>query len=575
MNSREKKIYLGAIAFVLLAWLTSPLLLSRRETPPQPDTEPTVFDASGAFAATEEFVSRFPSRIFGSLESRPSTGYLSDRLQELGYSISYTHFDARIARRKKVGRNVLGYRQGQTDEILALAAHFDTAPTTTQGATANGSGVGALLELARVFSAVPTRRSLLIVFTDGGEYGSLGAKDIAAAYQGRGRIAAAISLDYVAPGDLAAFRLDTAGQMKGYAPPWLRELARSAAETQGLPVESPAGIGEHLERTLLISGADQGPFLAAGIPAVNLGSVSRDRTRQKALYHSPQDTIGNLGIAGMQKFGNAAERMVRTLDASPSIPRGSAGSFRLWDSRYWRPHAGTALHVLAFLPLAVAFWLLAKTHSGKLTAAGIRRELLACLGTAIPFWVFLLSISVARAMRLLPVYSLYPATAGDPVLLNPPWKILGGMLGAAGIAAVFCILVGVLALRDMPKPDFHASRLVLLALLLVIAALALARNSYWSVTFLLIPAWVWPLAGCGANLKERLRNTLWILLAAVPCLAVIWILSARLGLGWNFPWYQVLALASGLFTASGFYLAIACIALGIRFTVIQFRGNAA
>jgi Zn-dependent M28 family amino/carboxypeptidase len=93
-----------------------------------------------------------------------------------------------------------------------------------------------LLELARVFSGSPTRRSLLFIFTDGGEWGSVGAKDIAETYPQRGRIVAALSLDHVSSGDLAAFYMESTGQLNGFAPPCLRQIARGAAETQGLPV---------------------------------------------------------------------------------------------------------------------------------------------------------------------------------------------------------------------------------------------------------------------------------------------------------------------------------------------------
>jgi hypothetical protein len=575
MDSKQTKILLIAFAFVLLAWLVSPLLFSRREPLQPPNTSALSFDASRAYAATEEFVKRFPRRVFGSLESRQSTGYLHDHLQELGYGVTYTHFDARIARRKVVGRNVIGFKQGQTPEILALIAHFDTAPTTNQGATANGSGVGVLLELARVFAAAKARHSLLIIFSDGGEYGGLGAKDIAESYPGRGRIVAALSLNHVAPGDLAAFGLGEIGQMKGFAPPWLRQLAYQAAETQGLPVYSSSGIREHFDRAFLVSRADHSPLLAAGIPAINLGSLSTDRARQKAIYHSPQDTVENLKVSSLRKFGFAAERIVRALDDLQCVPKESPESLRLWHARYWMPKTGTVLHIFAFLPLAVIFWFNAKNHYGKLSAIGIRRELLVSLGTALPFWAFLLSISLVRALRLLPTYSLYPATAKDPVLLNIPWSILGSILGTALFVAVVCSLIGILSVRSLPKPDFHASRLVLMGLLICIVVMALSYNSYWAVVFLLFPAWIWGLVGCSKTSSERIQNGIWIFAAGIPFCAAMWVYFARLGLSWNFLWYQVLALGSGMFTAAGYYLGIASITAGIRFLVIQFRKNVA
>ncbi|MBP1622086.1 MAG: aminopeptidase [Acidobacteria bacterium] len=575
MDSKQIRVVLCIMALVVFVWLISPFLFSRREPPRPPSTSPLSFDASRAYAATEEFVRRSPRRVLGSLESRQSTGYLHDRLQELGYSILYTHFDARIARRKQVGRNVLGFKQGQIPETLALVAHFDTAPTTVQGAMDNGSGVGVLLELARVFAAIPTHHSLLIIFSDGGEYGSLGARDVAASYPGRNRIAAVLSLDHVGPGDLAALTLESTGQMNGFASPWLRQLSSQAAAAQGLPVKDVSGIKEHFERAFLISGADQGPFLRAGIPAINLGSISVVEARQKAIYHSPQDTIENLKAASFGAFGLAAERIVRTLDELQSMPQGSPESLRLWDARYWRPQTGVLLHTFAFLPLAASFWFCAKNRCGKLSTAAIRRELLISLGTALPFWAFLLSISLARALRLLPTYTLYAATAKDPVLLNIPWNVLGSILGAALFVAVVCSLIGILSVRSLPKPDFYASKLVLLGLMILIVVLALIYNSYWAIVFLLLPAWVWALVGSGKNTGEQIRNAAWILAAGIPFGLAMWTYCARLGLSWNFLWYQVIALGSGMFTTAGFYLGIASISIGIRFLVIQFRENAA
>ena len=68
----------------------------------------------------------------------------------------------------------------------------------------DSSGVGVLLELARVWSAEQPRRTLVFLLTDGGEWGSLGARDFAASYPERARTIAALSLDFVAAGELAA-----------------------------------------------------------------------------------------------------------------------------------------------------------------------------------------------------------------------------------------------------------------------------------------------------------------------------------------------------------------------------------
>jgi hypothetical protein len=569
MNPKQTRILIGIFALVLAAWLVSLVLFSARE-PALPLSRTTLsFDASQAHRATQEFVTRNPLRILGSIESRQSTGYLHDYLENLGYEINYSHFDATISGKRRVGRNIFVHKSGQSNDILAIIAHFDIAGTTLQGAMKNGGAVGALLELARVFAKSPTHRTLLLILSDGGEWGALGAQDIANSYPERSRIVAALSLDHVGIGNLAAFSLEETGQLKGFSPPWLRALARRAAEAQGLPVTEPSLFREHLERAFLISWADQGPFLRAGIPAINLGSRSADRAREKAVYHSAQDTPENLKVASIEKYGLAAELLLRSLDELPSIPRDSPESVRLWDSVFMMPRAVSVLHIFSFLPLAVlsCFHLINNRRQWNAVLAG--REALAYAGTLLPFLAMYFSIALFRALRLMPLYSLYPAPAKDPVLENPPWSTIGGILGTGLFVAIVCFVIAKYSFRGLPKPDFRISKLVLLGLLIVAAALALAHNSYWAFTFLVLPSWIWALTGSGRQMNGRAEGWIWILAAGIPYYWTLWFLGSELGLGWNSIWYQVLALSTGLFTAEGYFLWAATIALGIRFLTIQ------
>jgi hypothetical protein len=569
MDSRQTRIISLSIIFILAAWLVSALLLSA-EPPSLPVSRtPLAFDASAAYRIAREFITQFPRRVLGSLESRQSTGYIQDHLEKLGYSRTYTHFEARIARPIQVGRNVIAFRQGETPEILAVVAHMDTARTTVQGAMDNGSGVAVLLELARVFSEKPTRRSLLLALTDAGEWGSLGAKDLAVNYPDRGRIAAVLSLDHGSVGDVEALCLEEAGQLKGFSPPWLRRLAREAIASVNLPVRRSSGFSEYFDRALLISWADQGPFLSEGIPAINLGAESKDHRRQKEIYHSSRDTIENLEPAGIGAYGQAAERIMRTLDELPSIPKAAPDGFRVWDARYLRSGIIQTLQILSFLPLAAAFIFYWNNHVRRLTKTGIGREFLSFLGTLLPLWILVFLIQLARALRLLPVYTLYPAAIKDPVLENPAWNVLAGIFGTALLAALVCYLIAKYSFRDLPKPDFHVSKFVLLVLLGIAVALALAYNSYWASLFLVLPAWVWSLIGHTRSSERKLMNRVLILAGGAVYFISMWVFASNLSLGWNFIWYQVLALVNGLFTKSAFFLATAVLAIGIRFLAIQ------
>ena len=323
MDSKQTRIVLIVMLVVAGGWLVSLLFLGFREPAPSLSETPLTFDAAQAFQRARDFVTRYPKRVLGSFEARGSTGYLQKELEGMGYKISYSHFEAILNNRRQVGRNVLAFKEGASPEIVTVVAHYDTAGTTIQGAMDNGAGVATLLELARIFAGSATRRSLLFVASDGEEWGMLGALDLARNYPTRDRIIALLSLDYLALGELAALELDTVGQRGGYSPPWLREISRAAANSSRLPVREPYGFQEHLERSVLISRTDQGPFLNAGIPAINLGSRSKDSAREAEIYHSSGDTIENLNPASFELYGKTAEKVIRTLDEAADSSRWS------------------------------------------------------------------------------------------------------------------------------------------------------------------------------------------------------------------------------------------------------------
>jgi len=224
----------------------------------------------------------------------------------------------------------------------------------------------------------------------------------------------------------------------------------------------------------------------------------------------------------------------------------------------------SALQVISFLPLALVLWFHLKNFRKQLTRAGMGREFLAFLGTLLPLWIIYFLIAVCRAARLIPVYSLYPPPLKDPVLENPPWGTLAGIFGAVLFVAAVCCIVAIFSFRDLPKPNFHVSKSVLLGLLLICVVLAFIHNPYWASLFLLLPAWIWSLTGKGPFLHKIL-----ILTAGIPYLAVLGMYGFSLHMGWKLVWYQVLALGNGLFTPSGYFIATAVIAIGIRLLVIQ------
>jgi hypothetical protein len=573
MDSKKSTLMYLSYAFVFLCWLTAPRYGNLDEptwTLPQGNLQ---FDGQRALATTREFVTRFPKRVLGSVESRQSTGYLKQVFTDLGYEISYTQFDARINGHGQVGRNVLAYKAGSRKDIIAVVAHYDTAPTTLQGATANGSGVGAMIELARVFARSETKHSFLFIATDGAEWGQLGGRDIVEYYPQRASLACVLSLNHVAPGDLASIRLDATGQTTGFAPPALRQIGRMSAELEDVPVTGPSGVAEHLERALLISWADQGPFLHAGIPAINLGSRSTDPARERAVYHSPGDTIENLRVSSMSRYGRVAERIVRSLDGLNTIPRGPMGGFQIRTTLFVTPMIMAFLHHVSFLPLLVILLFHVLDHRRNISFGKMYREILAVLCTAIPFLLLFYPIGILRVLRKLPQYTGYPGTVKDPVLENPSWGIIVTILLVGAATGTGLYFLFRLLRKKLPRPDFYVSKIVLLACFLAVVFGGLHHNPYWAMSFLILPAWF-----CGAVEYSdwkggRTLNCAIILAGGIVSYLVLLQFAEHMQLGGRFLWYVLLALSTGLFTPAGYMLAMTSVAIGIRFLAIQFQAG--
>ncbi|MBM3789638.1 MAG: M28 family peptidase, partial [Acidobacteria bacterium] len=451
MDRQTKRLVVGSAALALVGWLVSPLLASRASEMIAIAEAPIHFNAARAIDLARQFVARFPSRALGSIEARQSTGFFREVLEPLGYSIEYTHFDATVEGRRQVGRNVLARRPGRLRETVAVVAHYDTTRTAVEGASDNGAAVGVLLELARVFSEETPQHSLLFLASDGGQWGMLGAADLAAGYPGLKDIVAAVSLDGISPGEIDRLSIGTDGLAAGYAPPWLRSLARSALLAEGPGVSEAFGLREHVERAFLLPGSDQGPLLARGIPAVNLDSLSSGRGRMARALLSSEDTIDQIRVATVEKFGRASERLLRSLDTLDPMPDDSMGAFQVIPGRYLSPGLVVLLQGVCFLPFLLAmrgYW---REHNDRLSFELIRWETSWYLATWAPFLVAYGALLISYRMGLLPQFDLYPPPPGDPVMENPSWGIVAIILLSGIVSAAVFYLLGRLLTRKITK----------------------------------------------------------------------------------------------------------------------------
>ena len=243
------------------------------------------------------------------------------RLKALGLDVETDAFEEETPLGRLALRNVLGRRGGGgTGDIVLLAAHYDTKSGIPgfQGANDSGSGVGALLELARLAQAAPAAApgfALWFAFLDGeecrGEYGPRdglhGSRRLAARLVEQGlvpRVRAVIVLDMIGDRDL------TLTLPRNGASALLGAVLDASAE-EGVRGRVALAPGEVLD--------DHAPFLAAGMPAVDLiDFLYGSAPGLNDYWHTPADTPDHISPESLATVGRIVVRMLNRLPPLPA-----------------------------------------------------------------------------------------------------------------------------------------------------------------------------------------------------------------------------------------------------------------
>jgi aminopeptidase YwaD len=210
-------------------------------------------------------------------------------------------------------QNVVAFLPGSDPalrgQVIVVGAHIDHLGRSTagaldpeardairNGADDNASGTAAVLELARLFSARPARRSLLFAHFSGEELGLLGSQYFVEH--------SPVPIDSI----VTMLNFDMVGRMRGdslivYGVATARELPAildSANANLGLVVR---GIGDGF------GPSDHSSFYARNLPVLHFfTNVHED-------YHRATDEADRINAAGAARVVSLAERVVREIDA--------------------------------------------------------------------------------------------------------------------------------------------------------------------------------------------------------------------------------------------------------------------
>lgn len=306
------------------------------------------FGTRNTFSETEsdEFGIGAARRWIFSEFQRVGGGRLDVQFQD--YTLN---FEGRTTTQRNIIATLPG--TGSNPDALVLMANYDSRAadwldgrSLAPGADDNGSGVAALLEIARIMSARTWDQTMIFVALTAEEQGTFGSKHfVEQAAQNNLQVKAAINNDMIGgrEGIPQSVRLYAIGPDTSNA----RQLARYIAYVGGLYLPTfPITMIEGLDREG--RWGDQREFVAAGYPAVRLIESQEDLKIQ----NSRRDTWSLIDYTYFRQIVQLNLATLANMACAPSPaaiaePLAEPGTFQI----AWVPQPGVVGYAISVRPL--------------------------------------------------------------------------------------------------------------------------------------------------------------------------------------------------------------------------------
>ncbi len=307
------RIYRAAFAPFAIALAIAAFSLSARPAPVHSTLAPDAFDGRRALSQAQRLAAEFPRLRPGGADDERLAGRLAHTIEGLGgaagggFSVHTRSVRAQTIDGRRTLRTVIAQRPGATGESpIVILAHRDAA---TPSSAAQLSGTAALIELARVFAARETQRTIVLVSTSGGSGGDAGAADLAT-HVLSGTADAAIVLGDLASTSLRPPIVVPYSDGYGSAPDELqRTVADAISHEAGVHPGAPSAIGQLAHLAFAFAPGEQGVLAAAGLPAV-LVQTSGER---------PPGARASASAERMEGLGRGTLTAIDALDTAPDV----------------------------------------------------------------------------------------------------------------------------------------------------------------------------------------------------------------------------------------------------------------
>jgi hypothetical protein len=545
------RIYRAAFLPVIVAVVALAFSFENEPSPLGTTLAPVAFNGGAAWGVLQNLATTYPNRSPGSATDGSLATAVAGYLRTAGaphptFNVSSQTYDAQTAVGARPVETVIAEQPGYSNGRIVVIAHRDglgsgaasgpapaapclSAAYRPQAQCAALSSTATLIELARVLSGRTLDRTLDLISTSG-SVGLADATHLAASLGGP--IDAVIVL-----GDAAGTRTSEPALVpwssgENVAPLLLRTTVGAALQAEAGVAPGDVGVPAQFARLAFpVTLSEQGPFVAAGIPAVLMSRGGESGPAAGAAVSQRQLT----------GFGQAALQVVSALDSGAGIPPPSTYLvFKGMSVPEWPIQLLVFTLILPVLCAAVDGFARARRRGHR-----VGRWAAWVLAAALPFALACLFIRFIGALGL--------------VRVLPPGPMLGGAIHLhlrelVQLAAVVLIIVlAMLPLRSLlvrragvegdPGEAGAAA-----AVLLVLCAITLAiwvTNPFAAA--LIVPAlhvWMWVVA---PEVRLRAPVALAAVLVGLAPIALVILYYAdqfQLGPG-GVAWTGVLLIANG------------------------------
>ncbi len=479
------RIYRAAWLVVAVPVLVAAFSVGRPDALPPPRAQP-FFDQETALQFTTE-LTRFPDRSPGTEGQEEAADWVEDQLEGYGFMVERQTFSAEIpglGTEELVNLVALAPRSGpaatQAQRAIVVLAHRDNTGVSP-GADDNASGTGALLELARDLGTAAHAHPIVLVSTDGGAYGGLGAAYFAQNEPYAGRIAALVNLDAIGGGGHP--RIEFAGDTPRVpSPTLLATVDESIAAQAGVEPNRPGALAQLVDLAFPFSFYEQAPFVSRGVPAVTVTTGgSRPRPAEG-------DTLDDLDEDRLGELGRATQMLVSSLDESAEVATGTQ-SYLYFGTRLLYGWTLQLLLIAALVPfLAATVDLFARCRRRHIALLPALRSYLSRL--AVWLWLGLL-FALFVAVGILPNGEDRPIGPETPTAGDWPVAALATLLGVSALAWLV-VRPRLAPTRSIARQEELGGHLAAMLVLAVVALVVTAVNPY-SLLFVLpsLHAWLW------------------------------------------------------------------------------------